>query len=293
MNKFIFLFIFLVSVSFISAYNVGDSIPLSVHVQYDNGISLSNVPIPCRLSIFNNDLESFTLRNVSMIPSGAYHLYSFVPSVVGSYTASVLCSYSGDSSVFWFDFDVSPAGSVVPSGAGRGIANNSGSVLQSVLPSGSILPERSTFTVNKLVDTNLKFSTQYYVDSKLANAQMTSYKLLDNGNTVDSGSLTSTSVGTYVFSYDFTALPVGSYQVALNFDGKPLIVDVSVVSNSNNIPLISGMITGADGTVSTGKLAVFIFVLLFVVVAIILLFRSIGKKPSQHSSPPRRETVNR
>jgi hypothetical protein len=280
MKKLIFLLVFLLSISFVSAYNVGSPIPLSVRVQYDDGVSLSNVPIPCRLSMFNHDLDIFVLRNVSMT-AGSYHSYSFTPSSAGSYTASIFCSYLGDSSVFWFDFNVSAVPVVSPSG-GRGVSNGSGSVLQSVLPSGSILPERSRFTVNKFVDSNLKFSTQYYVNSNLASASVVKYDLLKDGSNVDSGSLTSTSVGVYVFSYDFSSLPVGDYQVALSFDGKPLIVDVVVVSRDSN--LITGFVTGVDGDVAIGKIVVLLFVLLFIILAIILLFRS-GRDKSNGRRP--------
>lgn len=297
MNKsFFYILFFLVSVSCISAYNIGDTVPLSVHAQYDNGVSLVDILVPCRLSMFLHDSDSFVLRNVSMIPSGAFHTYSFIPSSAGSYTASIFCSYLGDSSVFWIDFDVGLV-PVVPSSSGRGISNGSGSVLQSVL-SGSIVPERSSFTVNKFVDSLLNFDTQYSVDNQLSSAKSSSYKLLKDGVIVDSGFLSSTAVGTYSFSYDFVSLPVGLYQVALSFDDKVVLVDVNVVSRSNALPLISGLITSDDGSVSAGKLGVFIFVLLFIVVASILLVRSFTRKPPQNNIPannnfPRRGFDNR
>jgi hypothetical protein len=297
MNKsFLFIFLFLLSVSCISAYNVGDSVPLSVHAQYDNGISLVNIPVPCRLSIFFHNTDSFIVRNVSMIPSGAYHTYSFVPAVAGSYTASVLCSYNGDSSVFWFDFDIGSINAPVNnSGGGRGINPDGGSVLQSVFgnASGSIVPEHSVYTVNVRDDSVLTYSTSYFVDSKLANAKVSSWKLLRDGNVLDDGSFTSSATGVYSFSYDFKDLPVGEYQVAESFDGKPLLVDVSVVDRSADLSLISGLVTYDDGSLSVVKLGVLIFVLIIIIVATILLFRSLRKKPVQHSNVPRRDFGNR
>ena len=304
MNKsFLFLFLFFVSISFISAYNVGDSVPLSVHAQYDNGFSLVNIPVPCRLSIFFHDTDSFIFRNQAMTSSGAYHSYNFVPTQSGSYTASVLCSYSGDSSAYWFDFNIGTVNAPVNnSGSGRGINPDGGSVLQSVFPiSASIVPEHSSYIVNVVdaSDTVLTFPTSYYSDSKLSNAQSSSWKLLRDGNVLDSGSFVSSSTGVYSFSYDFKDLPVGDYQVAESFDGKPIIVDVAVVNRSGDLSLISGLVTFDDGSVSVVKLSVLIFVVIIIVIATVLLFRSLRKKPvakvsaPQHSNVPRRDFGNR
>lgn len=291
MNKvFAFGLLLVLSLSIVSAYQVNDTVPLSVRVQYDNGVSLSNIYVSaCRLSVFNHDVDSFVLRNVSMTSSGAFHSYNFVPSMAGLYTASVLCSYFGDSSVYWFDFSVDALG-VSGSGSNRGINPSGGSVLQSVFPvSGSIVPEHSSYTVNLLSDSVLSFPTSTYVDSRLSNVGSSSWKLLRDGDVLDSGSFTSTSDGVYMFSYDFVDLPVGEYQVAESFDGKILLVDVSVVSRSNDLSLISGLVTFDNGSVSVVKLGVLIFVVIFVVVAMVLLFRSLRKKPSV----PRREFNNR
>jgi hypothetical protein len=282
MNKFIYLIIFLLSVSFISAYSVNVSIPLSVRVMYDNGGSLVNIPTPCRLSVYLHDTESFILRNVSMTPSGAYHTYSFIPVASGSYTASIYCSYLGDASAYWLDFSVDSV-PVVPSGSGRGFDPNGGSTLVG-MTSSSIVPDRSSYVVNVADDSFLKFSTSYYVDSKLANAQSSSWKLLKDGNIITSGTFASTSVGVYVFSYDFNSLPLGNYQVALSFDGKIILVDVSVVSRSGDLSMISGLITLDDGSVSIVKLGVLFIVLLFIILVLVLLWKSINKKPPQQRS---------
>ena len=290
MRKICYLIIFLLSLSFVSAYGVNDTVPLSVRVQYDSGGSLSNIYVSaCRLSVFSHDSDSFVLRNVSMVSSGAFHSYNFVPLQSGLFTASVLCSYLGDSSVYWFDFSIDALG-VSGSGSNRGINPSGGSVLQSVFPvSGSIVPEHSSYTVNLLSSSVLSFPTSTYVDSRLSNVGSSSWKLLRDGNTVDSGSFTSTGSGVYVFSYDFKDLPVGDYQVAESFDGKILLVDVSVVSRSNDLSLISGLVTFDNGSVSVVKLGVLIFVVVFVIVAMVLLFRSLRKKPSV----PRRDFNNR
>jgi hypothetical protein len=301
MNKSFFYFLFfLVSISCISAYNVGDSVPLSVNAQYDNGLSLSNIPIPCKLSIFNQGTDVFVLRNVSMIPSGAYHTYSFIPVLDGSYTASVLCSYLGDSSVFWFDFVVG-AVPVVPSGGGRGIDPSGSSVLQGVFgnASGSIVPEHSTYVVNVKDDSILTYPTSYLVDSKPANARVSSWKLLRDGNVLDEGSFVISSLGVYSFSYDFKDLPVGDYQVAESFDNKPILVDVRVVSRSADLSMISGLVTLDDGSFSVVKSGLLLFILIIIIASTILLFRSLRKKsvtthhvPS-NASIPRRDFNNR
>lgn len=298
MNKFIYLIIFLLSISFISAYSVNVSVPISVRVMYDNGGSLVNIPTPCRLSVYLHDTESFILRNVSMTPSGAYHSYSFIPTIAGSYTASIYCSYLGDASAYWLDFNVDSV-PVSQSSSGRGINPNGGSVLQSVFPtSSSIVPDRSSYTVNVADDSFLKFNTQYYVDNKLSNTQSSSWKLLRDGNVIDSGNFASTSAGVYAFSYDFNSLPLGDYQVAESFDGKPFLVDVKVVSQSADLSMISGLVTSDDGSVSIVKLGVSLIVLLFIILVLVLLWKSINKKSPQRSVPqtnnfPRQELKNR
>lgn len=299
MNKSFFYFLFfLVSVSVISAYNVGDIVPLSVNAQYDNGLSLSNIPVPCRLSIFNQGADVFVLRNVSMIPSGAYHSYSFVPVLDGSYTASVLCAYSGDSSVFWFDFVVG-ATPVSVNGSGRGINPDGGSTLVGVPLSGSIVPEHSSYIVNVQDGSVLTFPTSYYSNSQLSVAKSSSWRVLRDGNVLDSGNFVSTSVGVYSFSYDFKSLPVGDYQVAETFDGKIVLVDVSVVSRSADLSLISGLVTLDDGSFSVVKFSGLLFILIIIIASTILLFRSLRKKSANrpiapvNNNVPRQEFRNR
>jgi hypothetical protein len=262
-------------VSAFDTFNVNEPVDLIVRVQYDNNVSLSNIPLSvCNLSVYTG--VGYVLSNVSMIPNGQYHHYVFTPTVAGYYYASVFCSYLGENSLYLFNFNVTvPVDNGVHSGAGSGGGGSSTLVPQAMIP--SIVPDRSSYTVNLLSDSVLKFDTQYSLDNKLSTAKSSSYQLLKDGNVIDSGLLSSTSVGTYTFDYDFVSLPVGQYQVALDFDGKLVLVDVNVVSNSNNI--FTGLITADDGSVSAGKLGVAIFVLIFIIVAIVLLVRTLTKKP--------------
>ena len=296
MNKLFYLLFLFLLIPFVSSYSVNQSIPLSVKVQYDNGVSLSDILVPaCVISMFNHDADVFTFRNQSMTPSGEFHTYTFIPSLAGSYTASVLCSHSGDSSAYWFDFDVADIMDNVNS-SGRGINPSGGSVLQSVFPaSQSIAPEHSSYIVNLASNSVLTFPTSYYADSKLVNAKTSSWQLLRDGNILDSGSFISASSGVYSFIYDFKNLPVGDYQIAESFDNKPMLIDVSVVSRSGDASLISGLVTFDDGSISVVKLSVLIFVLIIIIIATVLLFRSLRRKPVQpiHNPPPRREVQNR
>jgi hypothetical protein len=262
------LFVLLL-VSSVSAYQVNQPLNVQAKLQYDNGLTLVDVNSQaCIMSVFDHANNSLVVRDKNMTPAGGYHSYSFIPSDVGTYTINVKCVFNSEEAVYYEDVEIVQLTNE-PSGGGVGS--------QVLNLNAKISPDKLNYVVNLKGDTRLKFPVNYYAGGVLKNSNEAEWRIIKEDKVLNKGSFIILSTGTYQFDYDFKDYLTGDYKIFLYFDGRNEIVNLKVISISEDLNAITGWAVNSDGNVSPVRAIIGISFLILIIVAVVLFFKRMGR----------------
>ena len=247
------------------AYEVNRPLDIQVKLQYDNGMTLTDVVSQaCIISIYNQGTSSLVVRDANMT-AGSYHDYSFTPTSTGDYVLSVKCDHNNESASYHETITIMPQ--TTSGGSGGQVLNLN----------AKIVPDKSSYVVNLGVDSKLSFGVAYYVDGKAKNSNVAQFRVLKGDQVVKTGGFVIKDTGSYVFDEDFKDYVTGDYQIALYFDGRTEFVALKVISVAEDLSPITGFVTNSDGKVSVVKLGLLIFFALFIILLTVVFIRSLRK----------------
>lgn len=267
--RWMILFLFLLCIVGVSAYQVNVPINVLVKLQQDNGTALTLITSQvCIGSVYFHGNDSLLVRDELLINTSLFHNLLFTPLDFGVYTVSVKCTYAGESAIYREDLVVSP--SLVDAGSGGQVL-----VLNSV-----ITPERDVFVVNLRDDSRLSFLTTYAIGDTPSNAVESYFKVMKDDNVIKTGSFRLLRTGVYQLDFDFGQTVVGEYVVYLFFDGKTGVVDVRVIDSP--VGLITGLVFASDGSVNVRNALLFIGLLILLIVVVWWLLHRRKEKKAKH-----------
>ena len=256
-----------------NAYEVNQPLNVQAKLQYDNGVSLVDVTSSaCIMSVFFHGNENLIVRDANMIPAGGYHEYSFTPNYTGIYTINVKCDYAGEQATFYEDVDITTQ-LVEPSGGGVGS--------QTLNLNAMIQPDKLNYVVNLKGDTRLQFPIKYFAGGVLKNSNEAEWRIVKEDRVLNKGNFVILQTGTYQFDFDFKDYLTGDYKIFLYFDGRNEVVNVKVISISEDLNFVTGWVIDSKGDVSPVKAFLGIFFLILIILAVFFFIRSLrrgGKK---------------
>jgi hypothetical protein len=267
MKKAILLGLMLIlCVSFISAYTVNQPLDIQIKLQYDNGVTLTDITSSaCIISIYFHGNNSLLVRDQSMI-AGSYHSYSFTPVSTGDYTVNVKCDYNNESAIYVEDIVIEPPSSSVSSGGQKLILNT------------QISPESTSYVVNLQGQTILQFPIQYFANGKMTNSNEQEFRIVKEDKILDKGMMKITGTGNYLFDFDFKDYLTGDYKIFLYFDGRSQIVDLKVISISEDLNFITGWVIDSKGDVSPVRAITGILFLILIIIAVVVFLQSLRQR---------------